>query len=65
MNKIPIVDLSRLSDADGSIPSQSDWNETVKEIERALHGIGFVYVINHGLSEETVKKILVHDIIEI
>jgi len=52
MDFIPIVDISNLLNQNSS---KEDWKHTAEEIFRALNGIGFVYVKNHGIDSNTVS----------
>lgn len=54
MDHIPIVDFIKLVAGN---PSEKDWKSTAEEIFKALSGIGFVYIKNHGISSKTVKCI--------
>ncbi|CAL8148318.1 unnamed protein product [Orchesella dallaii] len=54
MEYIPVVDLSKLTGSNKI--SEADWVSTAEEIYRALSGIGFAYLLNHGISKEIIDK---------
>lgn len=53
MDKIPIVDLKPIQTEN---PSESDWNSVTKLVGEAMHKVGFVYLINHGVDESKVRN---------
>jgi isopenicillin N synthase-like dioxygenase len=55
MDNIPVVDFGPISSDNGRIPSEEDWACVSKEIDRILTDIGFVYLKNHGISQEKVR----------
>jgi isopenicillin N synthase-like dioxygenase len=54
MDVIPVVDFGLISTDNGRVPSDEDWAFVSREIDRTLADIGFVYLKNHGVSEEKV-----------
>ena len=52
---IPKIDLSSLV-INGATSSQSF--DTIKEIKKACEDVGFFTVINHGITDTSIKKIL-------
>lgn len=58
MDYIPIVDLSKVLTDDGEILDK-DLLATSKEVFHALSGIGFVYLKNHGIKGDIVRKIAI------
>lgn len=55
MEKIAIVDLKPIILNES--PSVSDWNSITKLIGDAMHEVGFLFVINHGVDEQKVNAI--------
>jgi isopenicillin N synthase-like dioxygenase len=57
MDYIPVIDLARIN----CIKTETkDWEEAANSIREALSGIGFMYLINHGVSEDVVLLSLHH-----
>jgi threonyl-tRNA synthetase len=56
IESVPIVDLKDLCSAlSGKSPSEEDWTEATSSLREALQKIGFVYIKNHGISQEKVN----------
>jgi len=53
-NTIPIINLERVSFNDQK-GKNSDWEEIAGEIRKALHEVGFMYLINHGIPNDIVS----------
>ncbi|KAK3059532.1 hypothetical protein LTS18_010607 [Coniosporium uncinatum] len=51
MNRIPVVDLSQVQDA-------SSRNDLLFQLRDALFNVGFLYIRNHGVSEQTVNNLV-------
>ncbi|ODN05187.1 hypothetical protein Ocin01_01483 [Orchesella cincta] len=56
LENIPIVDLARLKDVE-NIAEDPDWKSIAENIRAGLGSVGFLYLINHGIPEETVSKV--------
>lgn len=54
-NVIPIIDLARICGEDNKGES-NNWEEIGDEIRKALHEVGFMYLINHGIPQNIVKS---------
>ena len=56
---IPLVDFSAMSVEKESLPSPADDMVQViaKQIHEAFSTVGFVYLKNHGISQEKVKQL--------
>lgn len=54
MDYIPIIDLKKIT---GSDPIRiDDFNSIALEAYRALSGIGFAYLLNHGINKDIVSS---------
>ncbi|ODM96320.1 hypothetical protein Ocin01_10360 [Orchesella cincta] len=51
ITSIPIVDIGKIS-VSNSKPS--DWEVVAEEIRKALHEVGFMYLINHGIPSDVI-----------
>lgn len=51
---IPIVDLAKINCSDNV--SSSDWDDVAMKIRRNLHEVGFMYLINHGVPQDIVRR---------
>lgn len=58
---IPIIDLKRICCTDNV--SSSDWEDVAVEVRRNLHEVGFMYLVNHGVPQDIVRKVLNGDFI--
>jgi isopenicillin N synthase-like dioxygenase len=54
--KIPLVDIAPLIESASKNSKALD--QTVRQIDEALHHTGFLYIKNHGVSEDLQKRIL-------
>ncbi|CAL8082812.1 unnamed protein product [Orchesella dallaii] len=53
---IPIVDLSQLKDVE-NVAEDPEWKSIANNVRQGLGSVGFLYLINHGIPEETVSKV--------
>lgn len=53
-NTIPIINLERIS-FEKRKGKNTDWEEIADEIRKALHEVGFMYLINHGIPNDIVS----------
>ena len=51
MPEIPIIDFADVFD---SGTNEAVWAAKAEEIREACHSIGFMYIVNHGIPQETV-----------
>lgn len=49
--RIPIIDFSKYRNA----ATTAEKEETAQEVVRGFTDVGFIYLSNHGIPEETVK----------
>jgi len=49
---IPIVDMKDLGLGNSSEPSRENFNQVSKELDAAFSSVGFVYLKNHGISQD-------------
>ena len=53
MTSISVVDISKVS-LEHSHPSDNDFKEVSETISKNFEEIGFMYIINHGISEQII-----------
>lgn len=56
MNFIPIVDLAKLQDVE-NIAKDANCLSIAAKIREGLGTVGFLYLVNHGISQEVVNNI--------
>jgi len=55
---IPIVDMKDLGLGNSGKPSNENLKQVSKELDAAFSSVGFVYLKNHGLSQNVVDGVL-------
>jgi len=53
---IPIVDMKDLGLGNSSEPSRENFNQVSKELDAAFSSVGFVYLKNHGISQDVIRQ---------
>lgn len=54
MDYIPVVDLSKISGK--GVVNRTDLGSVGEELFKALSGIGFAYLSNHGIDQNIVRN---------
>ncbi|XP_050736774.1 uncharacterized protein LOC127008604 [Eriocheir sinensis] len=54
--EIPVVDFGGLIGTKG-VASEAEWQRVGKELHDALSGVGFVYLSNHGVTDEQISNL--------
>lgn len=54
LNKIQVLDMGNLKETD-QIKDDPEWKSVARKIREGLGSVGFMYLTNHGIPEETVN----------
>jgi len=54
ITSIPIIDLAKISHIDNA--ATGDWENVASEIRKALHEVGFMYLVNHGVPNDIIAE---------
>ncbi|CAG7642587.1 unnamed protein product [Allacma fusca] len=53
MDHIPVIDFAKIAQGTGN---EQNWETISEEVRKACHGIGFMYILNHGIRKETIES---------
>lgn len=56
-SEVPVLDCSKISGPYKTLQGSTSYLEFMNELGNAMSGVGFVYLVNHGLDSNIVRGV--------